>query len=67
MGLAVTNRGGVVDEFGLRVEGETVPGSLTNVTAVPEPHEWLLMGLAVAMLAWYTRARRLHRAWLLGT
>jgi putative PEP-CTERM system integral membrane protein len=40
--------------------GETVPGNPTNVTAVPEPHEWLLLGLAVLMLGWYVRRRRLQ-------
>lgn len=32
--------------------GETQQEPLT-VTGVPEPEEWLLIGLAVAMLAWY--------------
>ncbi|MBL8045603.1 MAG: TIGR02921 family PEP-CTERM protein [Anaerolineales bacterium] len=37
--------------------GETEP---LNVTGVPEPEEWLLMGLAaVALAAWYWRQRRL--------
>lgn len=35
--------------------GETQP---LNVTGVPEPEEWLLMGLAVGLLAlWYNRQR----------
>lgn len=38
--------------------GETTQEQLT-VTGVPEPEEWLLMGLAVVMLAWYARRNRL--------
>jgi putative PEP-CTERM system integral membrane protein len=34
--------------------GETAP---IDVTGVPEPEEWLLLALAVAMLGWYLRAR----------
>ena len=36
-------------------EGEAVGETLSpfQVTGVPEPHEWLLIGLAVAMLLWY--------------
>jgi hypothetical protein len=42
--------------------GETMPE--LSVTAVPEPEEWLLLGLAAAMLLWYGRKRLpslLHR------
>jgi putative PEP-CTERM system integral membrane protein len=53
------------DRFERQTEavGETVPPSPANVTAVPEPHEWLLIGLAAAMLAWYWR-RRSDRPWV---
>jgi hypothetical protein len=35
------------------------PASLTNVTAVPEPHEWLLLGVALLILgAWLRREQR---------
>jgi len=33
--------------------GETTLASPFNVTGVPEPGEWLLLGLAAAMLTWY--------------
>jgi putative PEP-CTERM system integral membrane protein len=36
--------------------GETV--SPFQVTGVPEPHEWLLLGLAALMLGWYAARRR---------
>ena len=36
--------------------GETVPEPL-NVTGVPEPEEWLLIGLALLLLAWTFRDR----------
>jgi putative PEP-CTERM system integral membrane protein len=32
----------------------TTPATSTPLTGVPEPGEWLLLGLAVAMLAWYS-------------
>ena len=35
--------------------GETVPNM--GVTAVPEPEEWLLLGVAAAMLILYARKR----------
>ncbi len=37
--------------------GETAPA---GVTGVPEPEEWLLIGLAVAMLLWYLRGGRVQ-------
>ncbi len=51
------------DRFERDVEevGETTPGTNPSVTAVPEPHEWLLIGLAVAMLGWYVRKGRKER------
>ena len=41
--------------------GETEQLPPMNVTGVPEPEEWLLIGLAAGMLVWYlyTRHRRL--------
>jgi putative PEP-CTERM system integral membrane protein len=38
--------------------GETVPASLTNVTAVPEPHEWLLMGVAILILGGWLKGNQ---------
>jgi len=38
--------------------GETNNGGQPIVTGVPEPHEWLLMGLAGAMLAGYAWRRK---------
>ncbi len=32
--------------------GETIPEN-TLITGVPEPEEWLLLGLVVLMLGWY--------------
>ena len=42
------------DRFQRELEqiGETTP---VNVTGVPEPHEWLLIGLALVMLAWLVK------------
>jgi hypothetical protein len=37
--------------------GETTPEPPT-VTGVPEPEEWLLIGLAALMLLWYMRSSR---------
>jgi putative PEP-CTERM system integral membrane protein len=37
--------------------GETTNGAPPVVTGVPEPEEWLLIGLAVAMMAWWLRQR----------
>jgi putative PEP-CTERM system integral membrane protein len=41
---------------------DTVPSTNTPLTGVPEPHEWLLIGLAVIMLLLYASRRKL--AWL---
>lgn len=38
--------------------GETVQAQAFSVTGVPEPEEWLLLGLAAAMLIWYARTFR---------
>lgn len=50
------------DRFDREVEevGDTVPEAV-NVTGVPEPHEWLLIALAVAMLAGYAYKTRVRR------
>lgn len=54
------NRG---DRFEREYEdvGETAELPAFSVTGVPEPEEWLLIGLAAGMLVWYlyTRRRRL--------
>ncbi len=49
------------DRFDREVEGvgDTIGQSAFQVTGVPEPHEWLLMGLAAAMLAAYAFRHRL--------
>ncbi|MCL5995101.1 MAG: TIGR02921 family PEP-CTERM protein [Chloroflexi bacterium] len=39
--------------------GETTPEGNPVVTAVPEPEEWLLIGLATALLGWLIWRRRL--------
>lgn len=46
------------DRFAREFEevGETAPESALMVTAAPEPHEWLLIAVAVGMLVWYARA-----------
>jgi putative PEP-CTERM system integral membrane protein len=38
--------------------GETTPEPQAPLRGVPEPHEWLLIGLAVAMLVWYASRKR---------
>jgi putative PEP-CTERM system integral membrane protein len=45
------------DRFTREVEkiGDT---NAPNITGVPEPEEWLLIGIAVALLGWYLRKRR---------
>lgn len=37
---------------------ETTPGSPLPLTGVPEPHEWLLLGMAVALLLYLALSRR---------
>jgi putative PEP-CTERM system integral membrane protein len=39
----------------------TVPSTPTPLTGVPEPEEWLLMGLAGALLVWYASKRGMIR------
>lgn len=39
--------------------GETTPSTPAPLVGVPEPHEWLLLGIAVAMLVWLVSQRRL--------
>ena len=48
------------DRFDREVEsvGDTLGQNALQVTGVPEPHEWLLIGLAVVMLAVYAFRRR---------
>jgi putative PEP-CTERM system integral membrane protein len=45
------------DRFQRELEqiGETTP---VSVTGVPEPHEWLLIGLALLILAWFVKGNR---------
>ncbi len=38
--------------------GDTTPSTPLPLAGVPEPHEWLLLGLAVAMLLWYASKHR---------
>lgn len=38
--------------------GETTNEDNPTVTGVPEPEEWLLIGLAVSLLGWFMRSRR---------
>lgn len=49
------------DRFEREVEqvGETLGQNALSVTGVPEPHEWLLIALAAAMLAGYAYKTRL--------
>ena len=44
-----------IDRFEREYEtvGETLPENQMPLSGVPEPEEWLLIGLAVAMLIWY--------------
>ncbi len=50
------------DRYQREVEslGDTTPSTPTPLTGVPEPHEWLLMGLAAGMLVYliYTKRRQ---------
>jgi putative PEP-CTERM system integral membrane protein len=48
------------DRYEREVEslGETAPASPVPLAGVPEPHEWLLMGLAAAILVYYVYTKR---------
>jgi putative PEP-CTERM system integral membrane protein len=48
------------DRYQREVEalGETTPGSPLPLAGVPEPHEWLLLGLAAAMLVYLLYSKR---------
>ena len=45
---------------------DTVPATEAPLTGVPEPEEWLLIGLAVAMLLWYANRQRLAGSFVKG-
>jgi putative PEP-CTERM system integral membrane protein len=49
------------DRFSREAEaiGETTPATTARLTGVPEPEEWLLLGLAAVLLAWYALRPRL--------
>ncbi len=49
------------DRYDREVEDltDTTPAAQTPLTGVPEPEEWLLISLAVAMLLWYVYKQRL--------
>ena len=38
--------------------GETTPTPQAPLSGVPEPHEWLLIGIAAAILLWYANRKR---------
>ncbi len=40
---------------------DTVPATQTPLTGVPEPEEWLLISIAVALLLWFASRQRLAR------
>jgi hypothetical protein len=50
------------DRFDREVEpqskGLTVPFAPFGIAATPEPHEWILIGIALLALGWIVRARR---------
>ena len=51
------------DRYEREIEGlgNTAPASQTPLTGVPEPEEWLLLGLAALLLVWYANQQRLAR------
>jgi len=51
------------DRFQREVEaiGNTTPATTAPLTGVPEPEEWLLIGIVVALLFWYAAKQRLVR------
>jgi hypothetical protein len=50
----------VDDRYQREVEAlnDTTPATSIPLAGVPEPHEWLLIGLAVAMLIYYVYTQR---------
>lgn len=54
------------DRFDREFEGVGETLEPVTVTGVPEPHEWLLLTLAVGMLAWFDRQRQRQSAWQRG-
>jgi putative PEP-CTERM system integral membrane protein len=54
------------DRYEREVEalGKTTPSTTTPLVGVPEPHEWLLLGIATIMLVWFIYRRQ--PAWLRG-
>jgi putative PEP-CTERM system integral membrane protein len=51
---------GAEDRFQREQEAlkDTIPATQTPLTGVPEPEEWLLIGLALALLIWYAYRQR---------
>ncbi len=51
---------GLKDRYEREVEtlGETAPASPVPLAGVPEPQEWLLMGLAAGILIYYVYTKR---------
>jgi putative PEP-CTERM system integral membrane protein len=43
---------------------DTVPATQSPLTGVPEPEEWLLIGLAIAILLWYANRQRLIQSYV---
>jgi hypothetical protein len=43
-------------------ESGLTPASQATVPTVPEPHEWAMLGIALAALAWLVRRRRRQQA-----
>jgi putative PEP-CTERM system integral membrane protein len=48
------------DRYDREVEklGKTTPSTTTPLVGVPEPHEWLLLGIAAVMLIWFVYRRQ---------
>ena len=55
-----TDLSGMKDRYEREVEtlGETAPASPVPLAGVPEPHEWLLMGLAAGILIYYVYTKK---------
>lgn len=60
------NLEGRADRFDREFEGVGETLQPVTVTGVPEPHEWLLMALAVGMLVWFYRQRRQAEKMVIG-